>query len=77
MKIMLNRRPIGSVFNNASDARANIVENARTLKVVGLNTWKEVYTDKNGAGTAIAYHNTGRVTVTDSQFSTDEMWSLL
>ena len=77
MKIMHNPRPIGSVFNNASDARANIVENARTLKVVGLNTWKEVYTDKNGAGTAIAYHNTGRVTVTDSQFSTDEMWSLL
>ena len=38
MKIMHNPRLIGSVFNNASDARANIVENARTLKVVGLNT---------------------------------------
>ena len=47
-----------------------------------LNGKKEIYTDKNGAATAVAfrqtaaYHGTGRVTVADSWFSTDEMWSL-
>ena len=47
-----------------------------------LNGKKEIYTDKNGAATAVAfrqtaaYHGTGRVAVADSWFSTDEMWSL-
>ena len=44
---------------------------------------KKKYTDKNDAATAVAlrqipaYHGTGRITVADSWFSTDEMWSLL
>ena len=42
-----------------------------------------MYTDKNGAATAealrqiAAYHGIRRVTVANSWFSTDEMWSLL
>ena len=44
---------------------------------------KKKYTDQNHAATAVAlrqipvYHGTGKVTVADSWFSTDEMWSLL
>ena len=42
-----------------------------------------MYTDKNGAETVVplrqaaAYYGTRGVTVADSWFSTDEMWSLL
>ena len=36
MKITYNPRPIGSEFKNASDTRANIVANARTMVYYGI-----------------------------------------
>ena len=49
---------------------------------MGQNGQKERYTAKNGATTVAlrqreTYYGTDRVTVADSWFSTDELWSVL
>ena len=60
---------------NASDKTANIVTNARTLRIMLHNGEKEIYTDENGVATAVAlrqtaaYYGTGRFIIAVSWYS--------
>ena len=76
-----NVSPIGSEYKNVSDM-SQYCDKCQNSIIGGTKWLKQIYTDKNGAATAVAlrqttaYRGTGGVTIANSWFSTDEMWSV-